>query len=59
MLAYVAIDLKIAIVIFNSSGLHQQDNLLLTLSTRMLYWTDGPDNAEYVAVQLDKMISNM
>ena len=31
---------------------------LLTLSTGMPYWTSWPDNADAVAVQLDKMIIN-
>ena len=30
--------------------------LSLTLSTRMLYWTSWPENADAVAVQLNKMI---
>ena len=30
----------------------------LTLSMRMLYWTSWPDNADAVALQLDKMIIN-
>ena len=32
--------------------------LKLTLSTRMPHWTSWPDNADAVAVQLDKMIIN-